>query len=71
MARFWNRLIEMDNKRLTKQIFLWEKDKNKSNSWSHDFKKILENTDNLSTYENILYSETLYTKTCPQSGKIM
>ena len=24
MLRFWNRLIQMDNSRITKQIFLWD-----------------------------------------------
>ena len=40
MLRLWNRLIKMDNSRLTKKIFLWDKDKNVRN-WSNEVLKLL------------------------------
>ena len=40
MLRFWNRLVQMDNNRLTKKIFLWDKGINSKN-WSSDLFKIL------------------------------
>ena len=40
MLQLWNRLVEMDGNRLTKQIFLWDKDKSTRN-WSDEVFKIL------------------------------
>ena len=40
MLRLWNRLVEMDGNRLTKKIFLWDKDKSTRN-WSDEVFKIL------------------------------
>ena len=36
MVRLWNRLMTMDQSRLTKRIFLWET--NKCNNWVSDIK---------------------------------
>ena len=40
MVRYWNRLCEMDNNRLTKHIFLWDYGKN-MNNWSNCIKSVL------------------------------
>ena len=40
MIRFWNRLILMDNKRLTKKVYLWDTNSNGPN-WSSEIKQIL------------------------------
>ena len=41
MLRLWNRLVIMENGRLTKQIFEWDYSINKNN-WSQEIRKILE-----------------------------
>ena len=40
MLRLWNRLIGMDNNRLTKQIFLNDFNRNRNNSWCSEIKFI-------------------------------
>ena len=40
MLRYWNRLIAMDDNRLTKKVFMWDKDKNVRN-WSNEIFKIM------------------------------
>ena len=47
MLKLWNRLLGMENDRLTKKIFLWDKGLCRNN-WSSDLKKIL-------TELNLLY----------------
>ena len=41
MLKFWNRLVHMDNTRLTKQVFLWCYD-NPVNNWCDEIRKIAE-----------------------------
>ena len=41
MLRFWNRLVKMDETRLTKRVFLWCYD-NPENNWCGDIRKIAE-----------------------------
>ena len=40
MLRLWNRLVGMDNNRLTKQIFLNDFNRNRNNSWCSEIKFI-------------------------------
>ncbi len=40
MVRHWNRFINMNNNRLTKQVFIYDSSKCNSN-WSSDVKSIL------------------------------
>ena len=49
MVRFWNRLVNMSNDRITKKIFLW--DKTKQNGWCSEISKIF-HTLQLSEYYN-------------------
>ena len=49
MLRLWNRLINFDNHRLTKKIFLWDKSI-KKNNWCSEVYKILQNLDMISTF---------------------
>jgi hypothetical protein len=44
MLRFWNRLMSMDNNRLTKKIFSWDMEQPGS-SWSNNIQTILEMLD--------------------------
>ena len=44
MVRQYNRILSMDNSRLTKQVYMWDRSVNESNlvsSWSSDLKNIL------------------------------
>ena len=40
MLRYWNKLIEMDESRLTRKVFMWDKNKNIRN-WSNEVFKIM------------------------------
>ena len=40
MLRLWNRLVGMDNNRLTKQIFMNDFNRNRNNSWCSEIKFI-------------------------------
>ena len=51
MIRYWNRLIQMDNSRLTKRIFLWDYRLN-SNNWSSEISQILDEYSLLGEFEN-------------------
>ena len=42
MLRLWNRLVSMENNRLTKKIFLYDLNRNASNSWCSEIKVILD-----------------------------
>ena len=53
ILRFWNRLQLLDNNRLTKQIFLWDKNnRSRCKNWSNDVYKIMQELDESSTFEN-------------------
>lgn len=51
MLRFWNRLIKMDNSRLTKRLFLFCHD-NPDNNWCADIKEISELLNVVHIYES-------------------
>ena len=55
MIRLWIRIVEMDNSRLTKRIYVWDKRIKKSN-WSNEVKLILKDCEleHLYTCENPL-----------------
>ena len=40
MLRFWNRLMKMNNSRLTKQIFEWDLMNHHNNNWSSNVMNI-------------------------------
>ena len=52
MVRFWNRLIQMDDSRLTKRIFLWDMSQKKKN-WSQELSTILESIGKKDSYRNL------------------
>lgn len=39
MVNYWNRLVKMDDNRLTKRVFKYDHERNRSN-WSYDMKKL-------------------------------
>ena len=51
MLRLWNRLIKMDNNRLTKKIFEWDKGLQNS-GWNSEIKQIFQSLDCLNCFEN-------------------
>ena len=63
VLRFWNRLINMDDNRLTKKIFKWDYELCNKN-WSEDVKHILSDVDydNIFTDVAICDLEFLYSK---------
>lgn len=52
MARFWNRLVNMDNSRLTKRIFVWDYQINNKN-WSSQMNIIFDQSENTNAFNNI------------------
>jgi hypothetical protein len=52
MAKYWNRLINMENHRLTKTIFLYDKTVCKIN-WSSEVKLLFENVDMSINFDNM------------------
>ena len=52
IIRYWNRLIQMNNERLTKKVFLHDYDQNSNNSWSNDVENIFDSVNLLTHYEN-------------------
>lgn len=44
IVRYWNRLVSMNDARLTKQIFLWDHELSRNN-WSSDVKAVFEQLD--------------------------
>ncbi len=44
MVKYWNRLVCMDDTRLTRRVFTWECSCNKRN-WSADMKELLADID--------------------------
>ncbi len=51
MIRCWNRLINMNDNRLTKQVFIYDLSKCNTN-WSSEVKRILNAIDQKSVYDN-------------------
>ena len=55
MVRLFNRIVKMGENRLTKKVFLWDKQLNDSNqlsSWSSEIKSIFSDCNMLDIYEN-------------------
>ena len=52
MVRFWNRMISMDDDRLTKKIFLYDLSL-LHNNWSSEMKCILESIDERECFDNL------------------
>ena len=55
MIRQFNRILNMDNNRLTKKVYLWDKSLNDSNivsSWSSEVKNVFYSCDLNSTYDD-------------------
>ena len=50
MIRYWNRLIRMSNKRLTKKNFLYDYNI-KHNNWSNEIENILESVNMLNLFQ--------------------
>jgi hypothetical protein len=51
MLRLWNRLVKMDNNRLTKKIFLWDKDHGNL-SWNSEIRQIFHSLNYPNIFEN-------------------
>jgi hypothetical protein len=52
--RYWNRLIKLDDNRLTKQVFLYDYVTNNVNSWNPFVKKIFKQLEKVHIYESML-----------------
>lgn len=52
MLRLWNRLIYMENERITKLVFLWDRQQNISSNWSSQVKNTMESLNIENTYTN-------------------
>ena len=52
MVRYWNRLVNMQENRLTKKVFRWDRAQN-SKAWSSDVKEIFQSIDLLDVYNNL------------------
>ncbi len=55
ILRLWNRLVEMDDNRLLKKVFLWDRDQHSNNNKSNfcaQVKQILTDCDKRSSYTN-------------------
>jgi hypothetical protein len=69
MLRYWNKLLVMDDNRLTKKVFRWDHT-TKVKNWNGDMYKLFEQLGELNIYENLhtinlLTSENkLYTQFC-------
>ena len=61
MLRLWNRLVGMENIRLTKKIFLYDLNRNASNSWCSEIKVIL---DKIGLIANFLNRQTCDINVC-------
>ncbi len=42
MGRLWNRLVNMENDHLTKNIFMWDKTLCKQRNWSYEMKQVMD-----------------------------
>ena len=61
MLRFWNRLMHMDNNRITKKIFLWEYDTG-SNNWCSEMKHIFLQLGLTETFQNLVHCDLDYAR---------
>ena len=52
MSRLWNRFVNMDDDRLTKIVFLWDKSLCKRN-WSSELKHLFNNTGFEEVFESV------------------
>ena len=52
VIRYWNRLVNMPNHRLTKKMFMFEME-NCNNNWCSDVRKILYNNEFAETFDNV------------------
>ena len=52
MLRLWNRLVSMDNNRLTKKIFLYDLNLNRNNSWCSEIRTIFDKIGLLDNFQN-------------------
>lgn len=52
MVRLWNRLIKLDNNKIIKQFFIWDKNLNNERSWNHQLISIFESTNMINIYQN-------------------
>ena len=53
MLRLWNRLVKLENNRLTKKIFLWEYSIGRNN-WTCNLKTIFNEIENTNCFDNIM-----------------
>ncbi len=54
MMKYWNRLIEMDNERLTKKIFLYDYHNCDKNNWCSEMKMLFHSVDMNDVFDNML-----------------
>ena len=52
IIRKWDRLIQVNNERLTKKVFLHDYDQNSNNYWSNDVENRFDTVNLLTHYEN-------------------
>ena len=52
MLRLWNRLVSMDNNRLTKKIFLYDLYINRNNSWCSEIRTIFDKIGLFDNFQN-------------------
>ncbi|KAK3092266.1 hypothetical protein FSP39_000496 [Pinctada imbricata] len=50
--RFWNRLITMSDDRLTKKVFVWDKEQSNRSNWSNNMKRLFDSLDLADVYDN-------------------
>ena len=64
MIRYWNRIVDMDDDRLTKKVFLWDYHNRKSKgSWNSDIFKLFDKIGKLENYQNITKIDIAEAKT--------
>ena len=51
MVRFYNRLLAMDDNRIAKRVFLWEKDL-RTHGWAHEIKSLFEKIGQLHLFDS-------------------
>ena len=59
MIRFWNRIVNLDNNRLVKRIFLWDfniKEKN----WCSELEEVLDDVNLLHNFQHLLPCDVEY-----------
>ncbi|KAK3104741.1 hypothetical protein FSP39_009031 [Pinctada imbricata] len=55
--RFWNRLITMSDDRLTKKVFVWDKEQSNRSNWSNNMKRLFDSLDLADVYDNCAISD--------------